>query len=106
MNEHNTSESPTINKRKERNKRKRRNYKLKLKHNKLHKQKTSTNHKYFKLRSNKQWTQTILKSKHLSLQQKKKLFQHHKIQEHNSALIFNLESAISTVTFKNRQSAF
>ena len=107
MNEHNTSESPTINKRKERNKRKRRNYKLKLKHNKLHKQKTSTNHKYFKLRSNKQWTQAILKSKHLSLQQKKKLFKHHnlcKIQEHNSALIFNLESTLSTVTFKNRQS--
>lgn len=79
---------------------------MKLKLKKTSKQRT-VNNKYHNLRSNKQWTQTFVKSKHFSLQRKKQLVKHHNlcnIKEYNSTLIYNLESAISTTTFKDRHS--
>ena len=79
-----------INKKRERNRIKKKKYKLKIKH-----KKTNTTPKYTKpsltVKTNHGWRWFTLKSKQLSLKQKKLLFQAHnlyKIKERNSSINF------------------
>ena len=95
-----------INKKRERNRIKKKKYKLKIKH-----KKANTTPKYTKpsltVKTNHGWRWFTLKSKQLSLRQKKLLFQAHnlyKIKERNSALIFQLQCQLNTIFFKDKNS--
>ena len=95
-----------INKKRERNRIKKKKYKLKIKH-----KRANTTPKYTKpsltVKTNRGWRWFTLKSKQLSLKQKKLLFQAHnlyKIKERNSALIFQLQCQLNTIFFKDKNS--
>ena len=96
-----------VNKKRERNRIKKKKYKLKIKH-----KRANTTPKYTKpsltVKTNRGWRWFTLKSKQLSLKQKKLLFQAHnlyKIKERNSALIFQLQCQLNTIFFKDKNSA-
>ena len=96
-----------VNKKTERNRIKKKKYKLKIKH-----KRANTTPKYTKpsltVKTNRGWRWFTLKSKQLSLKQKKLLFQAHnlyKIKERNSALIFQLQCQLNTIFFKDKNSA-
>ena len=96
-----------VNKKTERNRIKKKKYKLKIKH-----KRANTTPKYTKpsltVKTNRGWRWFTLKSKQLSLKQKKLLFQAHnlyKIKERNSSLIFQLQCQLNTIFFKDKNSA-
>ena len=92
-------------KQKERNKRRKTKYKLKKK-NQARKTKPQPP-KLYTARSRRHWSQQVLSTSQLSLQQKRKLFLINNlcnIMEQNLAKIFNLKAKIFTSTFKSKTS--